>query len=135
MPLPDPEGLIKRALADDVPVPSVLLALVDRDTSKILIPEGQHLDFKQALYFENNRDLGELGKDILGFSNAEGGLIIAGVDDNGVVVGHDPLDSRKLRESVGPWIGTRVSFEVGNGAVKVEGRSLSIGYILVRRTT
>ncbi len=133
---PDPEDLLKMALRDEAPAAQVVASLIDRDAGKVRLPEGPHIDFKQMLDLDEDRPLGGVGKDILGFSNSEGGLIVVGVvDGTGEVVGHGLLDPAKLRERVWPWIGTQVDFSVGNTQINIQGKTHSLGYIFVKRTS
>jgi predicted HTH transcriptional regulator len=52
-------------------------ALVDES-----IPESQRLDYKEKLSLDRDRDRIELVRDVSGFANAQGGLIIYGVAED-----------------------------------------------------
>ncbi len=53
-----------------------ILSLVDER-----VPEGVHLEFKQAMYPNNKRD--EMLRDITAFANADGGYLILGIEEDG----------------------------------------------------
>ncbi len=78
--------------------------------------------------------VGEIAKDILGFSNANGGIILFGVDDNGQLHGFAPLPAERVRVLVGPFIGTRIVYEVGHAEVSLQGELVTLPFILVHRT-
>jgi len=54
--------------------------------------EGYHLEFKRE--DENNDDF---AKTIVGFTNADGGKILAGVDNDGTIIGIKDIDKFMLR--------------------------------------
>ena len=63
------------------PLPALTLedvqALVDER-----IPEGQRLEYKEALSLDRDNDRAELAKDISGMANAQGGLLIYGIAED-----------------------------------------------------
>ena len=46
------------------------------------IPEGQRVDYKRTLQLDRERAKAEVAKDVSGFANAQGGLILFGVDED-----------------------------------------------------
>lgn len=96
---------------DDVDIEKAIIALIDKKNKRISPPEGQLIDFKEMLIVSSPGDVGELARDILGFSNADGGILLFGVDDSGQIVGTSPLETKILREYLGVYLGTRVEYE------------------------
>ena len=74
------------------------------DIKKILVsPEGKTLEFKRNL-----SSLKQIMKTIISFANTAGGLLIIGMEDNGVIKGiDDPLQAEEqLTSSIAvfsPW--------------------------------
>ncbi len=99
------------------------------------VEEGQLIDFKASLDLSQPRAIGELAKDILGFSNTQGGILLFGVDDDGSLHGLAPLNGDKIRMLAGPDIGTRIFYEVGRTEVNLQGKDITIPFIMVRRTS
>lgn len=130
-----PNEIIKRLLAGECRPEGTLLALVDRASGKMFVQEDQYVDFKQRVHLTEDRQVGEIAKDILGFSNAEGGIILAGVSDDGSVVGHDILSPTQIRQSVGIWAGTRLNYEISNQAVTIRGQTTNLGIIVVHKNS
>jgi hypothetical protein len=56
-------------------------ALIDRKTGAFLPCEGIQLDYKATLDLGRPGSVAETARDILGFSNSQGGLLVLGVDD------------------------------------------------------
>jgi hypothetical protein len=130
----DVETLIHKMLAGDALPEDLILNLVNRETGRVVLEEGQFMDFKLSVELSEPRAMGELAKDILGFSNSEGGLILVGASDDGLVVGHPIVESRKIYEGIRAWIGTRINSEAGNKLVTILGKNANVTYVLVRRT-
>src|ERR1035437_4210441 len=63
-----------------------------------------------------------------------GGVLLFGVADGGTVVGHAPTESRSLRETVGQFAGTRLSYRIDNCDVNAKGNSYILLYVVVERT-
>jgi len=129
-----PEDILKKIVAEELDPSEGLAALIDRDTGRVRLREEQHIDFKVALDVSSQRGIGELARDILGFANAEGGVILYGVTDDGRVTGLSQLDSVEVRRKVGPFLGTRVAYEFGSLAVNINGRTTTLPFMLIPRT-
>src|ERR1035441_1445699 len=95
--------ILQRIFSGDVSTKDALAALVDRQTGRILTPEGELLDYKRELDLERSSAVAELARDILGFSNTHGGLLVVGITDDGTVVGHKRIDFRVMRDGIGPY--------------------------------
>lgn len=131
----EPEDLLRKAISGENPIGDTIRALVDRDKARMRIEEGRLVDFKLAIDLAQPSGVGELAKDILGFSNANGGILLFGVSDDGSLRGSPLLDGEKIRLLVGPYIGTRILYEVGQTALNINGVDRLLPFIMVRRTT
>lgn len=127
------EETVAKALSGGLEVARAIRGLVDRETGLIKIREGQLIDFKERIDMNSACSIQELAKDLLGFSNTAGGLLLVGVTDEGKIAGHNALDSRQLRHLVGPYVGTRVSFAVGVCDVGAQGATFIVPFLLVQR--
>ena len=123
----------RRLYCGGLEVARAIRGLVDRETGLIKIREGQLIDFKERIDMNSACSIQELAKDLLGFSNTAGGLLLVGVTDEGKIAGHNALDSRQLRHLVGPYVGTRVSFAVGVCDVGAQGATFIVPFLLVQR--
>lgn len=91
-------------------VPSLAQALLSSNRTEILhYEEKEYWDYKQEIHLDNPFEVARLAKDVLGFHNAKGGVIIIGVTDDFRVLGvtrsqlHDTNRLCKaLRKYVGP---------------------------------
>ncbi len=128
------DDILRSAIDGDVPAADVLRGLLDRSTGIAAVKEGTTVDFKVRLDATDVGSAGEIARDILAFSNTEGGLLIGGVDDSGRAVGHTSLDVRQLRQSLGPYLGTRVDYDYSEASIGVGGRELRIVALLVPRS-
>jgi hypothetical protein len=129
------EEILAKALSGELEVARAIRGLVDRDNGRMKIKEGQLIDFKERVSTDSTLSIQELAKDVLGFSNTTGGLLLLGVADEGKIQGHDPLDSRPLRQLVGSFAGTRVSYAVGVCDVGAQGATFILPFLVVQRTT
>ena len=127
--------LLDRVLKRECPVGDYLLAGVDRQTGQFLQDEGPNLDFKVHLNPNEQRSVAEIARDVLAFSNTSGGLVIFGINDQRHVMGHPPIDCKNLRSALGPYLGTRLDFELGNVRPSVQGRSHEVSYLLVAKSS
>ena len=108
-----------------------------------LIAEGEsdRLEFKQTLRF--NLKAGKNGKEIehanmktiAGFMNSEGGTLLVGVADNGVVTGfeEDKLDNDDkallhINNLVNQQIGTEFARYINTAIIKVQGKHIIRAY-------
>ena len=129
------DDILHRIVSGEVQVRDGIPALVDRRSGRFTVPEGELIDYKLNVWPGNPGSIAELARDILGFSNTNGGLLVMGVaDGDGAVVGHEPLDFRQLRDSMGPYIGTRVNFDLEECPVTVGGRNHRLIVATVRRS-
>lgn len=122
-------GLIgERELRDVVPT------LFDRTTGTAHLSEGPLIDFKLRIDLDSEAALAELARDIMAFSNTEGGLIVAGVNDQRQAIGHEAVDTRRMRQGLGPFMGTRVDHDCQSVSVTVRGNQLSLVAIAIPRS-
>src|SRR5207244_13600229 len=84
--------ILGRLIANEADVKEGIPALVDRTSGYCLLPEGLQLDYKQQLRVESSSSVAEIARDVLAFSNTEGGLLVVGVADDRAVIGHDAID-------------------------------------------
>jgi hypothetical protein len=111
----------------------IVPALFDRTSGRCEVPEGRQLDYKVELAL-NESGFGELARDIMAFSNSDGGLLLGGVADDGRAIGHVILDVRMLRQGLGPFMGTRIDYDYVSVAVPVAGRQVEIAAIVVPKS-
>ncbi|MGH9862968.1 MAG: AlbA family DNA-binding domain-containing protein, partial [Candidatus Acidiferrales bacterium] len=130
----DPDELLTRTIHGDVEARTSVLSLIERKTGQVIVAEGQHIDFKERLDLDKDQSIAELARDIIAFSNTDGGMILVGATDPGKVVGHPAIDSRKLRERLGPYMGTRIDYETANSQPVINGKSTTLPFFLVRRS-
>lgn len=127
------EEILRRVIADEVALRDGVSGLVDRAAGQFLATEGLYIDYKQQLKIDSSEAVAEFARDVLAFSNTEGGLLVIGVADNRAVLGHEGIDGRKLRDALGPYIGTRVAFDLEEVSVSVQGSTRRLPVIRVRR--
>ena len=128
------DDILRSAVDGDVPVADILRGLFDRSTGMAAVKEGTTVDFKVRLDANDSTSAGEIARDVLAFSNTEGGLLVGGVDDSGRAVGHTSLDVRQFRQSLGPYLGTRVDYDYSEASIAVGGREIRIVALLVPRS-
>jgi hypothetical protein len=75
--IPDSD-ILHRIVAGDVSVRDGIPNLIDNKSGTFIPPEGDLLDYKLAIN-GSQQSIAELARDILGFSNTEGGLLVVGV--------------------------------------------------------
>jgi hypothetical protein len=121
-------------MSDVVDLKDGIPTLVDRTTGLFLLPEGLQLDYKREMRIDSAQFVSEIARDVLAFSNSDGGLLVLGVADSKTVVGHDLVDARKLRDYMGPYIGTRVVFDVAAIQVNIQGTAKRLVILHVRRS-
>lgn len=131
----EPDQLLLRAIRADGDPGDCLLALMQRQEGRVAVDEGPNIDFKMQFSLDSEAAIAEISRDVLAFSNTEGGIILFGVSDTGEIVGHSLLDPRKLRERLGPYTGTRLDFEISTIRPVVKGHPLTVPSLLVRRST
>jgi Putative DNA-binding domain len=129
------EEIVRRIIADEITAKEGIPALIDRASGQFQIHEGQYLDYKQQFRIESGASVAEIARDVLAFSNTDGGLLVIGVADDRRVVGHSAIDGRKLRDALGPYIGTRVTFDLNEISVSVQGTTQKLVILHVRRST
>ncbi|MCU1253666.1 MAG: hypothetical protein JWQ49_6695 [Edaphobacter sp.] len=133
MPYLEAPEVLKRVLEGSVTASEGLVSLVDRSNGTLALPEGLHLDYKAQIDHSSLSAIGECSRDILGFSNAEGGAIVIGFDDSGRFRWPANMDIHRLHDQLGPFIGTRVTYEIGGLELQIGGRQFSAGYIRAPR--
>jgi hypothetical protein len=99
-------------------------ALLSKNKTQVLRKdETDYWDFKGQLETDDNYAIADLAKDVLGFANAKGGVLIIGVDKNYKVVGipaQSIVDSNRLNQKLRAYISPAISvfqdtIEVHNG--------------------
>lgn len=128
------DDILNRLVAGEVLAKDGIAALYDHQSGRFSAKEGQLLDYKQTVATQNSSSVGELGRDILGFSNTDGGVLVIGVADDKTTIGQDKVDFRQLRDALGPFIGTRVDFDLEECSISVAGRAKSVLLVVVRRS-
>ncbi|MGB6483619.1 MAG: RNA-binding domain-containing protein [Candidatus Acidiferrales bacterium] len=128
------QEILERIVRGDVLLRDGLVALLNRNLGHFAADEGQLLDYKRTINAGQQSSIAELARDILGFSNTNGGLLIVGVDNDKVAVGHEPVDFRALRDALGPFIGTRVDFDLEECPVTIEGQRHRLLGVITRRS-
>ncbi len=126
--------VLRRLIGNNVLPAAAIAAIFDRSQCRFTSSEGQFLDYKEAVSIEGVNSVAELGRDILAFSNTEGGVLILGVNDEKILLGHTKIDFRHLRNVLGPFIGTRVDFDLEEIILSVAGNPLRSVVIIVRRS-
>lgn len=76
----------------------------------LLIPEGQTLEWKSARIHPR-----DLATPLIAFANADGGRLLVGVEDDGVVTGLDPIAARDQAERL-----LRAAYEFCTPSVQIE---------------
>jgi hypothetical protein len=129
------EDVLQKMVLGSLSDQTSIRSFVNRETGRMDVKEGLRIDFKQKCDLSKAASIQETARDILGFSNAKGGLLLFGVTDDGEVVGHTSLDSRLLRQAVGKFTGTRLSYRIGLCDVAARGRSYILPFIVVERAS
>lgn len=130
----DDISIIRKVIAGEVPAASGVPAIFDRQRRRFTATEGQLLDYKQTVAVDWDSSVAEVGRDILGFSNSDGGVLLLGVCDDQSLCGHGKVDFRRLRETLGLFIGTRVDFDIEELTISVAGNPHRLIAIVVRRS-
>jgi len=102
------KAILEKIIQGEVKARDGLLEIIDRSRGTLTALECQMLDFKEKVHLNRVEAIAELAKDVLGFSNADGGILMLGITDDLRIVGHEKVDPRDLINSLGPYIGTRV---------------------------
>src|SRR5437016_622900 len=107
------DEILHRVIHGDIDAAEGVTALIDRQSGCLTPPEGQLIDYKLLTDFGDMASVAELARDILAFSNSEGGVLVVGVADNSQRVdSHCAVDFRTAREKLGLFLGTRVNFDM-----------------------
>ncbi|MBE3063432.1 MAG: putative DNA binding domain-containing protein [Spirochaetes bacterium] len=101
----------------------------------MLVSEGQLVDFKRQVDFADQCQSGELARDLLGFCNADGGLLLIGVEDDGRILGFSAPDGRLIRNALGVFIGTRLVLDSSVCRPVVKGIETPVLVLTVPRST
>lgn len=128
------QEIVERIVRGDVFLRDGLAGLLDRKLGHFSADESHILDYKRAIAIGQRNSIAELARDILAFSNTNGGLLIVGVDNDKIVVGHDPVDFRALRDMLGPFMGTRVDFDIEECNVHVADQKQRLIGVITRRS-
>jgi hypothetical protein len=128
------DDILNRIISSEITLAKGIAALCDRDSGRFRPPEGQLHDYKEIIRVEQISSMAEIARDILAFSNSDGGLLIAGVRDDRMPVGHTPVDFRRVRDALGIFMGTRVDFDLEEVLVTVRGKTYRLLAVLVRRS-
>ncbi len=127
------EEKTKRYLSADVSVTEFLSGLIDATDGRIAHEENHLLDFKRLIELDKQEAIGELARDILAFSNTDGGVILVGVSDNREVLGNEPVNPAYLRQRLGLFLGTRIDYEISNADMCIRGRTVRISTVGIRK--
>jgi predicted HTH transcriptional regulator len=128
------DDILRRLVTGEVSHTKGISALHDRDTGRFRPGEGRLHDYKETIQVEQVASMAELARDILGFSNTDGGLLIIGVADDKTVIGHAAVDFRRVRDAVGVFIGTRVDFDLEEVLVTIRGKTHRLIVVIVLRS-
>ena len=128
------KSIISKMVEDEVAIKEGIPALVDRQLGIFLPDEGIQIDYKERFRLANTHDVCEIARDLLGYSNTDGGLLLLGVADSKNVIGHESIDGRKLRNSLGPYVGTRLIFNIDEISLQIKGGGKRIIVICVHRS-
>lgn len=130
-----PNDIVSRIVKCEISITDGIPSLLDRRTGLFSPREGLQIDYKQFLDPTKSSSVAETARDILGFSNSEGGLLLIGVDDiEHRPCGHTALDIHHLREAVGHYIGARVSFNIEKVALNLHGKRETVYVIHINRS-
>lgn len=128
------EEILKRIVHGDIDAADGIAALINRQTGCFTTPEGQLIDYKLSTDFGDDTSVAELARDILGFSNSSGGVLVLGVvDGSGYISSHPAVEFRVARQSLGLFLGTRVNFDMDECNPAVLGSARRLITITVRR--
>jgi hypothetical protein len=128
------DTILQKIIHGEVKACDGLLELIDRSKGTLTAGEAQLLDFKEKFHPNRAEAVAELARDVLGFSNADGGVLLLGVTDDLSVIGHERLDPRAVINSLGPYIGTRVDYDIGEITPNIAGAFKIVPFVLVRRS-
>ncbi len=128
------DDVIRRIISGEIPVKDGVPALLDRTTGEFSPPEGDVIDYKLRINMADQNSVGEIARDILGFSNSQGGILVVGANNERRIEGHDRIDLRRLRNAIGVFGGTRVNFELDDVSVNVAGVAKTLLAVVVQRS-
>lgn len=113
MPAPSLSSCIVRSLKLREMVRELPEALLSKNrTEAIRHNETEYWDYKVQLNLENPIEAAKLARNILGFHNAKGGVLIVGIDDSYHAVGIAEsmvLDTNKFQSKIRKYIGPNIS--------------------------
>jgi tetratricopeptide (TPR) repeat protein len=94
-------------------IPELVNALLDNSKTRVLKrTETEYWDYKEYIDLSNPVEAAKIAKDILGFHNAKGGVLIVGISDDFRVVGmpkSQVLDTKILHDKLTSYTGRGVS--------------------------
>jgi hypothetical protein len=129
------DEILRRIIHGDIDPVDGVANLIDRQSGCFTPQEGQLIDYKLSVDFDDMASVAELARDILGFSNSEGGVLILGVADGAQSVeSHVAVDFRSARDKLGFFVGTRVNFDMDECTPTVLGSSRRLITITVRES-
>jgi hypothetical protein len=109
---PTLSGCIVQSLKNGEMTSSLAGALLSRNRTQVLRrDETQYWDYKERIDLDNPIEVARIAKDVLGFYNAKGGVLIVGVTDDFRVVGipeSNIADTNILRAKLRKYIGSDV---------------------------
>jgi hypothetical protein len=73
--VPDTDILL-RLVSGEVPPRDGIPPFINRHSGRFTVPEGELIDFKEMLKPDNAASIAETARDILGFSNKNGGMLV-----------------------------------------------------------
>src|SRR5579862_271281 len=129
------DEILHRIIHGDIEAADGVAALINRQTGCLAPSEGPLIDYKLLVNFGDTASIAELARDILGFSNAEGGVVVLGVADGlKNIESHVAVDFRVARENLGYFLGTRVNFDMDECTPTVLGSARRLITITVRES-
>lgn len=98
--------------------------------------ECEWLDFKVELHLENDKELSDFTKDVIGMKNVGGGYLLIGVEDKTWLprglAAQLPCDTKMLRDKVRSCSGLDIDLDIVHHEVYVENSTRTFAFILVR---
>ena len=84
------EAILQRVISGQLEPCEGIPGLVDRTAGRFGVPEGQLVDYKEGVEVDGSSAVAELARDVLGFSNSDGGILVLGVANDGQIIGATP---------------------------------------------
>lgn len=85
-----------------------------KEDEKFINKESHLWDYKERIDTTDKISIGEIVKDIVAFYNTFGGYLIIGVDDSGVVIGHQQIDEKSIKTNLYNYTGSDIEISCGH---------------------